>query len=81
MTLKRAKQDMPDFVADALRDSGLMGAYQDRSPYQRNDYLAWINRAVREGTRQKRLMQMLAELRAGDVYMKMVWGRAADKQS
>ncbi len=81
MTLKRAKQDMPDFVADALRDSGLMGAYQDRPPYQRNDYLAWINRAVRNATKQKRLAQMLDELRAGDVYMKMAWGRAADKRS
>ncbi len=80
MTLKRAKQMMPDFVADALRDSDLTGAYQQRPPYQRNDYLAWINRAVREETRQKRLVQMLAELRAGDVYMKMAWGRSADKR-
>ena len=80
MTLKRAKQDMPEFVADALRDSGLMDAYQQRPPYQRNDYLAWISRAVREETKQKRLAQMLAELRAGDVYMKMAWSRSKDKQ-
>ena len=73
MTLKRAKQDMPDFVADALRDNDLTGAYQQRPPYQRNDYLAWISRAIREETRQKRLAQMLDELRAGDVYMKMAW--------
>jgi len=73
MTLKRAKQDMPDFVADALRDNDLTETYQQRPPYQRNDYLAWISRAVRDETRQKRLAQMLDELRAGDIYMKMVW--------
>ncbi|WP_428546021.1 YdeI/OmpD-associated family protein [Profundibacter sp.] len=73
MTLKRAKQKMPEFVADALRDNDLAKAYQQRPPYQRNDYLAWINRAVRDETKQKRLAQMLDELRVGDVYMKMAW--------
>ncbi|HHI69711.1 MAG TPA: hypothetical protein ENJ91_01815 [Rhodobacteraceae bacterium] len=64
---------MPDFVEQALKDSGLMEAYQQRPPYQRNDYLGWISRAARDSTQQKRLLQMLDELRAGDVYMKMAW--------
>jgi len=64
---------MPEFVDDALRESGLMDAYFARPPYQRNDYLGWISRARREETVNKRLKQMLDELRRGDVYMKMRW--------
>ena len=60
---------MPGWVSDALVDAGLGQAYRDRPPYQRNDYLSWINRAVRDATKRKRLHQMLAELEAGDVYM------------
>jgi uncharacterized protein YdeI (YjbR/CyaY-like superfamily) len=62
---------MPAFVREALLDADLMAAYEDRPPYQRNDYVGWISRAKREATRQKRLAQMLLELEAGDVYMKM----------
>ncbi len=62
---------MPDDIRDALVDSGLMEQYGARPPYQRNDYLGWIARAVRPETRRKRLDQMLDELRRGNVYMKM----------
>jgi len=72
-TLKRAIQPMAGFVEKALRQGGLERAYQARPPYQRNDYLSWINRAARDATKQKRLMQMLDELRAGDCYMGMAW--------
>lgn len=72
-TLKRSKHPMPDSVRDALNDRGLMDAYMERPPYQRNDYLGWIARAKREATQQKRLEQMLEELAIGDVYMKMSW--------
>jgi uncharacterized protein YdeI (YjbR/CyaY-like superfamily) len=51
----------------------LRAAYDARPPYQRNDYLGWINRAKRDDTKQKRLRQMLAELRAGEGYMNMPW--------
>ena len=37
--LSRPLQKMPDFVREALRARGLMGAYEARPPYQRNDYL------------------------------------------
>jgi uncharacterized protein YdeI (YjbR/CyaY-like superfamily) len=47
--------------------------YRERPPYQRNDYLMWINQAKLDATRQKRLARMLAELRSGNAYMGMAW--------
>ena len=64
---------MPPEVERALEDAGLMDAYQARPPYQRNDYLGWIDRAKRSKTKARRLQQMLDELERGDVYMKMAW--------
>lgn len=52
---------------------GLMAAYNSRPPYQQNDYLGWIGSAKLEATRQKRLDQMIAELRDGKKYMNMAW--------
>lgn len=69
---------MPEFVRLALETEGLKDCYDQRPWYQRNDYLGWICSAKREETKQKRLRQMLRELRAGDVYMKMDWRRRAD---
>lgn len=69
--LKRPLEPMPDFVVDALYKHDLMEAYKSRPPYQRNDYLGWINRAKHPETKAKRLRQMLDELKRGDVYMKM----------
>lgn len=54
---------MAGFVREALEEADLMDAYKERPPYQRNDYLGWINRARRDETKQKRLDQMLEELR------------------
>ena len=73
MTLKREKYPMPDDVLKALEQNGLYDAYTERPPYQQNDYIGWITRAKRPETRQKRLDQMLDELKRGDVYMKMAW--------
>jgi uncharacterized protein YdeI (YjbR/CyaY-like superfamily) len=64
---------MPAFVRRALHQQALMKAFRARPAYQQNDYLSWIKRAKREVTRLKRLDQMLAELQAGDRYMKMRW--------
>ena len=69
--LQRERLPMPDFVREALEARGLLGSYQQRPAYQQNDYLAWISRAKREETVQKRLEQMLDELERGDSYMKM----------
>jgi len=70
-TLKRPVYPMPDFVLVALEENKLFDAYEDRPPYQRNDYIGWITRAKREETKEKRLKQMLDELKRGDSYMKM----------
>ncbi|MDE2904222.1 MAG: YdeI/OmpD-associated family protein [Chloroflexota bacterium] len=71
--LTRPLNPMPAEVERALEDAGLMEAYQARPPYQRNDYLGWIDRARRPETKARRLRQMLDELARGDVYMKMAW--------
>ena len=69
--LKRPIEPMPDFIKDALAQRGLMEAYRDRPAYQQNDYLRWIKQAKRQETVEKRLAQMLEELKNGDKYMKM----------
>jgi len=71
--LQRPPQPMPAFVEHALVERDLMAAYRRRPPYQRNDYLGWINRAKLEATKHKRLAQMLDELEGGDRYMNMTW--------
>jgi uncharacterized protein YdeI (YjbR/CyaY-like superfamily) len=66
---------MPDFIRNTLNEHGMMDAYDSRPPYQRNDYIGWIQRAKLEATKQKRLNQMLDELKKGNVYMKMEWNK------
>ncbi|MEN9706570.1 MAG: hypothetical protein RIS31_136 [Actinomycetota bacterium] len=62
---------MPEEILVLLRSEKLYEDYLARPAYQQNDYLGWISRAAREETRIKRINQMLDELRAGGVYMKM----------
>ena len=71
--LRRPVQPMSEPVRRALQSAGLMDEYLERPAYQRNDYLSWITRAKRQDTQNRRLAQMLDELRRGDVYMKMEW--------
>lgn len=71
--LSRAVNPMPDHIKDALEGSGLNEAYNARPPYQRNDYVGWIERAKRDETKRKRLGQMLEELKDGTRYMNMKW--------
>src|SRR5512145_2277247 len=71
--LKRPRYPMPGFMRTALISSELMEAYKARPPYQRNDYISWITRAQLPATREKRLAQMLDELRRGGIYMKMAY--------
>ena len=72
----RPRYEMPDFIQTALHKRKLMDAYLARPPYQRNDYIGWITRARLTATRQKRLKQMLDELKKGNVYMKMKWTKS-----
>ncbi|WFE73605.1 YdeI/OmpD-associated family protein [Roseinatronobacter sp. S2] len=80
--MARPREAMPQDVADALQSGGLCDAYAARPPYQRNDWLIWINGAKRPETRARRLAAMLAELRAGRGYMGMPWQpRGTGKQN
>jgi uncharacterized protein YdeI (YjbR/CyaY-like superfamily) len=63
---------LPDFIRTALESRGLIEAYGERSPAQREHYVRRILRAVRAETVQKRLDQMLEELEAR-LYMKHPW--------
>ena len=69
--LSRPRYPMPDFIAQALEERGLLDDYQHRPAYQQNDYIGWITHAKRPGTKEKRLAQMLNELEQGGVYMGM----------
>ena len=69
--LKRKLNPMPGYIEKALKDNDVKQDYMARPAYQRNDYLGWIANAKKEETKQKRLNQMLDELKIGGVYMKM----------
>lgn len=71
--LKRKLNVLPRPVRRALNSRGLMKAYRERPPYQRNDYLGWIAAARRSATRERRLARMLDELEGGTRYMNMRW--------
>lgn len=75
----RPRYDIPDFIHEALQKNGLMDAFLARPPHQRIDYIGWITRVRLTPTRQKRLNQMLDELKRGGVYMNMEWNPKTDK--
>jgi len=64
---------MPAAVRRVLEDAGVLTAYRERPPYQRNDWLGWIARAKQPETRARRLAEMLDDLRRGGRYMGMQW--------
>jgi len=72
-SLTREIHPIPDDVRQLLHERGLWEAYQSRPPYQQNDYIGWIEQAKREDARDRRIHQMLDELEAGGLYMKMRW--------
>ncbi len=78
---RRPRYPMPTFIRRALGEAGLMPSYRERPPYQQNDYIGWITRAKRDDTRDRRLTQMLDELRGGGRYMKMKWRAGSDLRS
>ncbi len=67
---------MPRNIRSLLEKHGLLELYKARPPYQQNDYIGWITRAKLETTKQKRTQQMLEELKQGNLYMRMKWGRS-----
>lgn len=62
---------MPDDVMAILKSEKVLDDFTARPAYQQNDYVGWISRAARAETRQKRIIQMVHELRQGGVYMNM----------
>lgn len=70
---------MPDDLKRRLEGENLTEAYEQRPPYQQNDYIGWINLAKREATREKRINQLIDELHAGNTYMGMAWGETPKK--
>jgi uncharacterized protein YdeI (YjbR/CyaY-like superfamily) len=79
--LERRLQKMPEGIRTVLDEHELTEAFYERPAYQQNDYLSWITRAKLEATRQKRLDQMVSELRTGGVYMKMDHPASAKKKT
>ena len=71
--MTRPIYDMPDWMKDAIAERGLAEKYRARPAYQQNDYVYWITSPRREETRMKRLAQMLDELEARGLYMRMKW--------
>ncbi len=76
----RPRQEMPEDVRRALLAADLMDLYLDRPAYRRDDYLLWIASAKREDTRNRRIAQMLKELEAGGVYMRIPWRGLSSKR-
>lgn len=71
--ISRKKQIMQNYVHEALEKHQLLKIFEQRPAYQQNDYLSWIQRAKRTVTKEKRVQQLVDELKKGDVYMKMAW--------
>jgi uncharacterized protein YdhG (YjbR/CyaY superfamily) len=78
--LKRPRYPIPDFVREELMENNLTEAYLSRPPYQQNDYIGWIDHAKQDNTKQKRLAQMIDELKRGDTYMKMAYRPKVTKE-
>lgn len=70
-TLRRKINPIPEDIRKILEEKNLMEAYLKRPPYQQNDYIGWIERAVHKETRERRLRQMIEELELGNLYMNM----------
>ena len=69
--MRRPRYPMPDDIKKSLAAGGVTAAYGKRPAYQQNDYVGWITRAKLPATHNKRIAQMVAELKKGGVYMNM----------
>lgn len=70
---------MPNFITDALNQCNLWERYNARPPYQQEDYIGWITGEKQEKIQQKRLYQMLEELKVGNAYMGMVYSAKGEE--
>ncbi len=62
---RQQQQAMPSFVRSALERQQLMTAYRACPLEKQRDYIWWISSAKRRATQERRLNQMLNELRRG----------------
>ena len=81
MVLGRPEHTLPPAIERLLAERDLAAAFEQRPPYQRNDYIAWITRAKREETRAKRVAQLIQDLEAGDRYMNMVFSPRSEPEA
>lgn len=75
----RSQKPLSDCLKARLIQEGQLENYNTRPRYQRTDYISWIEKAVRTETREKRISQMIEELRNGDAYMGMVYNAKRDE--
>lgn len=66
--LKTELNTIHDFIKDRLVKENVLDKYNKRPAYQRNQYIDWITSAKRETTKEKRLNQMIDELKVGDSF-------------
>ncbi len=69
--LKREIYPLPEDIHQLLKETQVLEAYKNRPDFQKNDYIGWIGRAKRKETREKRIEQMITELKGGKKYMNM----------
>jgi uncharacterized protein YdeI (YjbR/CyaY-like superfamily) len=63
---KPAIPELPSYIAEALRANPKAWAhFQELAPTHRRNFVAWIHTASRPETRQKRILESLALLQAG----------------
>jgi len=62
------RKPMPKYIKHALTKKGLMKKYLERPEAQQSDYIGWIEGAGKEDEQDKRLNQMLDELKVGEAH-------------
>ncbi len=73
--LKKPVLKLSDRIKNRLLTENVLKEYEERPFYQRNDYIHWIESAKREETFEKRIQQMIDELKDGNTYMKMEYSK------
>lgn len=61
---------IPKHIKRALKKKGMMKKYLERPISQQKDYIGWIDEAGKEKEQEKRINQMLDELKVGGVSTK-----------
>jgi hypothetical protein len=53
------RSPMPEDLADALREEGVLAAFESVTPSKREHILRWVDKAVHESTRAKRVTRVV----------------------